>query len=41
VFGVFDGHGGKDAAEECVRSMLPALLTALVRAPLRSAPCAA
>jgi serine/threonine protein phosphatase PrpC len=31
VFGVFDGHGGKDAAEECVRGMLPALTAALVR----------
>jgi hypothetical protein len=31
VFGVFDGHGGKDAAEECVRGMVPALTAALVR----------
>ena len=33
LFGVFDGHGGKDAAEECVLKMLPALEAALVRKP--------
>ena len=31
LFGVFDGHGGKAAAEACVARMLPELLAALVR----------
>ena len=29
AFGLFDGHGGKDAAEHCVETMLPCLLAAL------------
>ena len=31
LYGVFDGHGGKAAAEACVAHMLPELLAALVR----------
>ena len=31
LYGVFDGHGGKAAAEACVARMLPELLAALVR----------
>lgn len=32
LFAVFDGHGGKAAAEACVAHVLPELLAALVRA---------
>jgi hypothetical protein len=32
LYAVFDGHGGKAAAEACVAHMLPELLAALVRA---------
>ena len=29
AFGLFDGHGGKDAAEHCAEAFVPALLNAL------------